>query len=497
MKTLLFDFLPRATVIWGALAAYYLVWGRGFSPRAQRIFLLGSWLAGFGIPLLPALSLGGVPLAVDVPVMRYVGFAAGETPPITTTPQVLSNPFNWWQLLPIFYLTGLVLLVARARVQGRVIKQSMADGQREDFAGHPVVRSQHVTTPFAHRGRIFLPLVLSDPALTHTALIHEAAHLRLRHQIDKDFLTVCCLLLWFHPFVWVYRRLLATVHEYEADAAVLATVPRRVYARQLLFAAQGPVRGMGLFSSPLKQRITMITNRETHRRLRLLPAAALLVLLSGLFLACNADADLQDLEPSVADPELTRGVLYRDAPDMAASMNTLIKDIYQEIRYPASARNSGLTGRYRAKISIDETGQVSTVSAQPFAESDQAAPPAHPELTIVGYGTAAPDPAADASDLSAEIERALAKLGTFKPAYRKGKPYRGALVLDFNFILEPEQTGRLDTEVEIDGVKGQQSIDVGYPIKDVSVTVSSASGMHRDVDVKVAVNGEPVAVTYE
>ena len=443
MKALLYDFLPRATVIWGALLAYYVIWGRRERPSFQRWFLLGSWLLGFVIPLLPSYQLPQAELLTQ-PVYRVVGYvteSAGSPPT-----ELATAGWSWDWLLPLVYGAGVLFFSARAQVQKKYVKQCLADGERSVFAGYPVIRSARVTSPFAAAGRIFLPLTAGDVALTHTALIHESAHLRLRHQNDKTLLTISTILLWFHPLSWIYRRLLATAHEYEADAAVVATVPRRVYARQLLHAAQGPGRGMGLFSSPLKQRITMMLRDNTSRRFRPVSLLVLALLLTGL-VACNADADLNEPENAPATTDLTAGVRYADAPDVATTMDMLVREIYQEIGYPVAARSVGHTGRYRASLHFDESGHLTRTSVLPFADSDQAAPPSYPELVVIGYGTeretSVGETAMAQKEIVAEIERTLGKLGKFRPAVRNGKPVPGALVFDFVFQLEPEETGML------------------------------------------------------
>ena len=112
--------------------------------------------------------------------------------------------------------------------------------------------------------RRYLPTGL-DPALEHTALLHEAAHLRHGHFYERLLLIVSCCALWFHSLVWMYARWRGTVHEVEADAAVAREVVVGTCGRQLLHVMLAPRIVPALFSSPLKQRIAMLTRPMPSR----------------------------------------------------------------------------------------------------------------------------------------------------------------------------------------------------------------------------------------
>ena len=54
-------------------------------------------------------------------------------------------------------------------------------------------------------------------------IAHERGHVRLHHSWDIVFVECLSALQWFNPVVWLLRRDLRTVHEFEADAAVLSS----------------------------------------------------------------------------------------------------------------------------------------------------------------------------------------------------------------------------------------------------------------------------------
>ena len=121
-------------------------------------------------------------------------------------------------------------------------------------------------------------------------LAHERAHVRLHHSLDLLLVDLAGAVQWFNPAMWLLRRDLRAIHEYEADAAVIASgVDARSYQLLLIRKAVGG-RWYSIANSfnhsKLKNRITMMLREKSSRRTR---ARALLLLpLAGLALGAFA-----------------------------------------------------------------------------------------------------------------------------------------------------------------------------------------------------------------
>ena len=48
-------------------------------------------------------------------------------------------------------------------------------------------------------------------------LLHETMHLRNHHTLDLLFMQIFLLVYWFNPVVWLLKRELQEVHEFEAE----------------------------------------------------------------------------------------------------------------------------------------------------------------------------------------------------------------------------------------------------------------------------------------
>ena len=439
------EYLLRVTIIWLALLAYYFAVGRKTDFRFQRFFLLGGWLFGLAVPLLPALGSETV-----LPVMNLPNIAF-QAPVFVAEGGEAAMEASWRfaDFLPWLYFLGAAFFAARTLVQWWFMEQCLRSGQRSRFNGYPVIRSLKVNSPFAARGYVFLPMKMTDAGLENTALIHESSHLRARHHYDKFLLTLGSIVLWFHPLTWAYRRLLATVHEYEADAAVLQQVPARTYGLQLLHCSLGPARGLGLFSSPLKQRIEMIINKTTERKLRFIPLLGLCLLLLGLTVACSDLAedvavplnsenpfDQMEVDPfeHMEDPVVNHTPpYYGESEDPAVSRKALLRAIDENIKYPVEARSSGTTGKFYALLFFSDKGELTNLEVSEIKPEQSFT---GEEIVVVGYGSSEKKRESQPEILQAEIERTLRSLDQFSPGTKYGRAVAAAMGVNIKFKLE-------------------------------------------------------------
>jgi hypothetical protein len=97
-------------------------------------------------------------------------------------------------------------------------------------------------------------------------MIHESTHAREFHSADVLIMEVMCIIFWFHPLIYWYRRNLRNVHEYLADEAVAKQYDKKQYGLLLIQQAQSGsalVIANHFVTSQLKQRIVMLTKKAS------------------------------------------------------------------------------------------------------------------------------------------------------------------------------------------------------------------------------------------
>ena len=260
----MYDLMIYSLKVGACLAVFYLFFklllSRETFHRFNRIVVLGAMVLSFALPLCVITVYREVPLLPEFPAEETVTTVAAEP---------LAEPFPWKKLAGGAFLTGALVTLLGTCCSLFGVVRLVRRGRRERLEdGAVLVRTDRAVTPFSW-GRY---IVMSGKDLDENGdaiLLHERAHLRLRHSLDLIVTDVAGCLQWFNPAMWLLRRELRAIHEYEADEAVLESgVDARSYQLLLIRKAAGG-RWYSVANSfnhsKLKNRITMMLRKKSSR----------------------------------------------------------------------------------------------------------------------------------------------------------------------------------------------------------------------------------------
>lgn len=272
------------TYTWRVAACLAVAWlffrlllGRETFCRLNRLVVLALLVLSFLLPL----CVITVRREVSIPYEVWVHATEVRS---AAAPVSAAAPFPWAALLGGLYLAGVLAAACRMAWSLAAVVRVIRRGRRERLAdGVVLVRSPQPVTPFSW-GR-YVVLAETEPSEeVATILLHERAHVRLHHTWDLLFADLAGCLQWFNPAVWLLRRELCAIHEYEADRAVLeAGTDARTYQLLLVRRAVGTqlfVAANNFNHSKLQNRIAMMLKKRSSRwaaarALLILPLSAL------------------------------------------------------------------------------------------------------------------------------------------------------------------------------------------------------------------------------
>lgn len=272
------------TYTWRVAACLAVAWlffrlllGRETFCRLNRLVVLALLVLSFLLPLCV------ITVRREVPIPYEVWVHATEVRS-AAAPVSAAAPFPWAALLGGLYLAGVLAAACRMAWSLAAVVRVIRRGRRERLAdGVVLVRTPQPVTPFSW-GR-YVVLAETEPAEeVATILLHERAHVRLHHTWDLLFADLAGCLQWFNPAMWLLRRELCAIHEYEADRAVLeAGTDARTYQLLLVRRAVGTqafVAANNFNHSKLQNRIAMMLKKRSSRwaaarTLLILPLSAL------------------------------------------------------------------------------------------------------------------------------------------------------------------------------------------------------------------------------
>ena len=305
--------LPIAATVAVLWLVYRLLFRNSNRLRFNRFFLLTSLLLALAMPLLGLLSGLEMPQMATLKQNLFSGFMLKEiivTPdgqpvlPEVTVVTESSSRFNVWQVVGGVYLLGvgvmtLLFLIKLGRLLALIIRspKHRMDGCTAVFTG----REQGSFSFFRYA-------IFPNENVEPDIMRHELSHIEHHHSWDILFAELMMIVQWFNPFVYLYKKELQSLHEYQADRDVVATGVDKKNYMMLILQQCTAVDFSGMsnnFSLILtKKRIKMITRNEKAkglwwRLLATLPVLAVLIIANTKVVAQDVSTKLSNQVPGI------------------------------------------------------------------------------------------------------------------------------------------------------------------------------------------------------
>jgi TonB family protein len=285
--------LPIAATVVVLWLVYRLLFRNSNRLYFNRFFLLSSLLLALAMPFLGLLSGQEAPQMVELKQNLFGGGTLlnevivtpdGQPilPEVTVTTDTQSR-FSVWQVIGGIYLLGVgVMTLLFLFKLGKLVVLIIRSPKRK-MSSCTAVFTGREQGSFSFFGYAFFPNENVDPDIMR----HELSHINHHHSWDILFAEVMMILQWFNPFIYLYKKELQSIHEYQADRDVVATGVDKKNYMMLILQQCTAVDFSGMsnnFSLILtKKRIKMITRNEKAkglwwRLLATLPVLALLMI---------------------------------------------------------------------------------------------------------------------------------------------------------------------------------------------------------------------------
>ncbi len=276
--------------------------------RLYRVMMLSVLALSFALPLLmPAvrswMSTSAGVAQVGLPVMDI------DNLPVVGYTLVPDATPLWLSLLLIVYGAGVVVCLLCQLVRLGALLLFMSRCERVSGYGrwNVLVHDKAGMSPFSW-GRSIVIGRRDFQSVDRTVMLHESAHLERRHWLDLLVVSLTGSVIWYNPAVWLLRRDMATIHEYEADSAVISSgADVRDYQIMLIKKAAGnrfhSIANSLDDKSNISKRVKMMLKKSSMPALRL--RAALVVPVAALGLVALATPAVANVLGEVSDAKVT------------------------------------------------------------------------------------------------------------------------------------------------------------------------------------------------
>ena len=333
-------------VFWAAY--HFLLRGETFF-RANRWFLLAGLVTSVVLPLVTFRKIVWVQREpVDFVPMEYAALQA-------------QPGFDWSLLWMVAYGLGIFLMLGKFTFDFIALRKTLRGRKvlrQSDF--RLVDTTEHVA-PFSYFRYIVYNSSLYDERDLRNILAHEKVHSQQLHSVDMLAARACCILFWFNPFAWLYKRAVLQNLEFIADSeAIRAVADRRSYQLTMLKVTahqQNIDISNQFFQSLIKKRIVMLNKNQSNswhswKYLTVLPV------LAAFLLYFQVRVVAQEKEQGMVNEAIAAA---QSGVRLVIDKNTSDSELKQETA--RLKKEHGVTLKF-SKVKRNSNGEITSIKAE-------------------------------------------------------------------------------------------------------------------------------------
>lgn len=320
----------------GLLAMFYLAYQFLIQKETffntNRWFLLSGLLASLILPLVTIKKI----VYIEVPKATVDKFMVYSQPNNSISKELPTvEAFHWIDYVWVVYIAIAMILVVKIIISivslyKMLLKQQIVVKENIKF-----IDLNKNIAPFSFFKYIVFNSNLYNKEELNSILLHEEIHCKEKHTIDLLIARMFCVMFWFNPFMWLYKKAIIQNLEYIADSkAMLQIDDKKEYQRALLKVVthQNSLSITNQFyQSLIKKRIVMLNKNQSHKRNSLKYALVLPALIAFIvFFQIQTIAQEKEAKNSTSIIEIHEGSeITFDATESDKSLSTL-KNAFKE-----------------------------------------------------------------------------------------------------------------------------------------------------------------------
>ncbi len=228
-------YLLKVSLILGIFyGVYHLLMRHRPSHSWNRGYLLGTLLLALVIPLLENPLPDRPNVLVEEDVLAWMAEPVLLIKKAEGTAHTSEQHVGLLSVVLWTYGAVVLLLTGRSFLHLVILHQLKKQSVYVTEKGFKLYKTAHAI-PFSFMSNVFIPKQLFGAEAFDQILMHECAHVRQLHSMDRLLVDFYVALFWFNPFIYLYRRALIEVHEFQADKAVIEVFRDPLGYQEVLF----------------------------------------------------------------------------------------------------------------------------------------------------------------------------------------------------------------------------------------------------------------------
>jgi hypothetical protein len=262
METLFIYLVKSSGLIGMFYLSYILLLRKETFFNSNRWFLLAGLITSVVLPLVVFTKI----VWVDPSPTNF----DWSKIPVTTPVENEAFEINWYLVIGILYSIGILLFLMKLVFDfyslSKVLKGKTIQ-QQADFKFIDVTEN---VSPFSYFNSIVYNSSLYSDTELENILEHEKVHSEQNHTIDVLISRLFCIVFWFNPLVWLYKKAILQNLEFIADNEASKKISdKKAYQLTLLKITTQEncvVLTNHFYQSLIKKRIVMLNKNQSNKR---------------------------------------------------------------------------------------------------------------------------------------------------------------------------------------------------------------------------------------
>jgi beta-lactamase regulating signal transducer with metallopeptidase domain len=275
----------------------------------------------------------------------------------TVIPNPASPGMDWTTIGLYVYSAIVILLVLQLIWNIQSIFRKFKTNDAQVINDIRIIDSPENEAPFSFFNVIVINSSLYTKDELESIIHHEMVHSKEKHTFDVLLAHLYCIVFWFHPIVWLYKKAIQHNLEFIADRKAIATTNSPIsYQKALLkvIAHHNKISITNHFNQSLiKKRIVMLNTNQSKKRnfakyFFIIPALLIFFLTFQI-------KTIAQVKPKSSTISTTSSI---DAIKMKITSNTSDKEIKEDEAHFKSLMNVDVK---TSKIKRNKDGAITTI----------------------------------------------------------------------------------------------------------------------------------------
>jgi hypothetical protein len=269
MENLILYLIKSSTLLLLFYATYFLLLKKNTFFTTNRWFLLLGIFCSILLPLLSFQKTVWIEPAISS--MSTLNFQEIATNSVTNLPLIVEEAplISWEMAVGLLYGIGVVLFLTQLLVEFYSLRKIIKNQSKIQQDGFEFIEINEVISPFSFFKKIVYNRSLFLPEELQNIIEHEKIHAKQLHSLDVLIARMYCILWWWNPFVWLYKKAIIQNLEFIADQNALAKAKDKKSYLLTLIKTSTAEKHVAItnhfYQSLIKKRIVMLHTNQSKK----------------------------------------------------------------------------------------------------------------------------------------------------------------------------------------------------------------------------------------